>query len=387
MLIMDGLNISDIEKLYEDISNESQSDSEEEDESIHLPKYIVLDSTLQDEDLNPNRYQKDLVEVTRSQKERELEVKFLNPNSIRRSILVRSLKERNNRYISETKTDEQIDGDTGPVMNIVEPGSENVESHDAESETNAKSDSNESPASRSIVQPETVSDQFREESANLKRKHPATKRIEEFFSKSKFPKLDKINGCNIDNNESDHTVSPNDQTGDNELRNESNNEDLQCPYCFKSYKDFNTLEEHVVSCNMKTSIDIYGHYYSHRTSGGISPIISQPTTTRAQSSQPNTSRKKIKPSIKRPSSAKVASSQTKLFSQYQSSQQPISPSNSSQKTSYYERFIECNSQSLKTSPKIEPFSCPYCKHGYLRFEILQEHVKLCSKNDNKNDPN
>lgn len=47
--------------------------------------------------------------------------------------------------------------------------------------------------------------------------------------------------------------------------------------------------------------------------------------------------------------------------------------------SFYQRFIELNSQSFSQTVKVEPFQCPYCQHGFLKFEALEHHVTICSK--------
>lgn len=76
----------------------------------------------------------------------------------------------------------------------------------------------------------------------------------------------------------------------------------------------------------------------------------------------------------------------KESSSYESSPQITTPNTSTQTTndlrspkSFYQRFIELNSQSLSQTVKVEPFQCPYCQHGFLKFEALEHHVTICSK--------
>lgn len=47
--------------------------------------------------------------------------------------------------------------------------------------------------------------------------------------------------------------------------------------------------------------------------------------------------------------------------------------------SYYQRFMENNLKNLAKSPKIEPYQCPYCLHGFLDFHLLENHVSICPK--------
>lgn len=51
----------------------------------------------------------------------------------------------------------------------------------------------------------------------------------------------------------------------------------------------------------------------------------------------------------------------------------------SNRVSYYQKFMETNLKRLSKSPKIEPFQCPYCLHGFLNFSVLETHVSVCNK--------
>lgn len=54
------------------------------------------------------------------------------------------------------------------------------------------------------------------------------------------------------------------------------------------------------------------------------------------------------------------------------------------RVSFYQKFIDANSRTFSQAPKTEPLQCPYCYHGFLKFESLETHVPVCSKNKSKN---
>lgn len=99
---------------------------------------------------------------------------------------------------------------------------------------------------------------------------------------------------------------------------------------------------------------------------------------RPASTQPVSKRVKHRPNTRQ---AKTPT----LVMDHSTFSQPLnfSQTGSSQKPSFYQRFIESNSQTLSQSAKFEPFQCPYCMHGFIQFSALETHVPVCIKNKNK----
>lgn len=187
-------------------------------------------------------------------------------------------------------------------------------------------------------------------------------------------------------------VSDGDATDPNSLsqseRNQNNpiEEEFQCPYCFKAYCDFELLEKHVdENCRFKTSIDVYKSFSQKR------PSSSQPANDLEDShvkkkskipaaTQPTSAKKKQQHRDQKPKTPSCQSSiETYLTSKPSQSFTQTKSANLS-KTSFYDKFMESNSQTLSQMPKIEPYNCPYCYHGFLGFKSLEDHVVMCTKN-------
>jgi len=180
----------------------------------------------------------------------------------------------------------------------------------------------------------------------------------------------------------------------------SSDEDFQCPYCFKAFSQFSHLEEHVEHCNMKIPIDVNRSFFSQkgrleeRSSSHSQSFFSQVQSRATRSSQATQSQRvKTSLPVKRlkTTSAPSSSSSQEKFKSTQVTQmmdkvgeavreqgEQVQPG-SRKKLSYYERFIESNSQSLRRSVEIEPLQCPYCAHGFLDFAHLESHVIMCTK--------
>lgn len=158
----------------------------------------------------------------------------------------------------------------------------------------------------------------------------------------------------------------------------SNSDDFQCPYCFKSFADFDVLESHVDNCRFKTSIDVNKSFFSQKSSSLRSPTslnLSQVKNAKSKSaSKKSTTKRRSQPKH---------STQTSTLATLKWPTSPSVPktrSNSdSPKVSFYQRFIESNSQSLNQTVKLEPFQCPYCLHGFLNFSSLEGHAMMCTK--------
>jgi hypothetical protein len=158
----------------------------------------------------------------------------------------------------------------------------------------------------------------------------------------------------------------------------TNSEDFQCPYCFKPFADFELLEFHAANCRFKTSIDVNKSFFSQKSSSLQSPISS--STSQVRNTRAKSTSKKSKD--KNQASQSTLTSSLSSFKWPASSQVPKKQSNgNSSRVSFYQRFIESNSQSLSQSVKIEPFNCPYCFHGFLDFSTLEIHVIMCTKRE------
>lgn len=121
---MDGLDLSTLEDVDQDVFERSVSDSDGEDECMPLPECIGIDSALQDDEQNRLKLDEGRHKgaKTRSQMERELELKIMKPDSIRRQIFERSLKSSSDQV--DNNNHEQLgpraDSTKTHVMNIVE---------------------------------------------------------------------------------------------------------------------------------------------------------------------------------------------------------------------------------------------------------------------------
>ena len=103
---MDGLDLSGIDQIDQEVFNGSPDNTDTEDGSeLPLPDCIGIDSAVQDyEQLRLKQNENFAKKIkTRSEMERELELQILRPNSIRRQILEQSLKEGHNKVDSEVK--------------------------------------------------------------------------------------------------------------------------------------------------------------------------------------------------------------------------------------------------------------------------------------------
>ena len=174
---------------------------------------------------------------------------------------------------------------------------------------------------------------------------------------------------------------PNELSQREQRQNQPNQEDFQCPYCFKPFCDFTLLENHVETCFLKIPIDVNKSFFSQR---------SQPVTSPSVSSYSKTN---IKSRASQSMSAKKARSQRQSrmtsFAVSQSSQAIQALATGNQRTnelapklSFYQKFIQSNSESLSQTVKVEPFQCPYCRHGFLSFNSLETHVVMCTKKKN-----
>ena len=177
-----------------------------------------------------------------------------------------------------------------------------------------------------------------------------------------------------------------------QLQNEPHDDDFQCPYCFKSYGDFNQLERHVEGCKMKIPIDVNRSFFSQRplTMSQSSPsntFLSQVKTRRGSNSTGGLKTRTVSKaarSVRKSSRVKKQPRLTPPTSPaHQTSVKLVinSPkaSGSGRKPSFYERFLESNSQKLKNSLATEPFQCPFCLHGFITFSSLESHALMCTK--------
>lgn len=240
-----------------------------------------------------------------------------------------------------------------------------------------------------------------EDNSSFKRKEPASKRIDDFFSPDQKQRRQsglqskiaaesqnfsessdfvdgEVNSTNPVSSSSIERIYDS-LTAINEVsqreQNGPNDEDFRCPYCFKAYPDFCDLEIHVDNCQFKNSVDVHRTFFTkQKPSHDPKP----PTETKVE-----TKKLKLSGSQSTESKKNKSKRQTKLNFQISSSTQKPSFSPESQKqeskTSFYQKFIESNSQRLSQSPKIEPLQCPYCMHGFLDFGVLENHVLMCSK--------
>lgn len=245
---------------------------------------------------------------------------------------------------------------------------------------------------------------FCEGSNAIKRKEPASKRIEDFFSSSQTKQLkqsgsqSKVSRASQGSIESpnytdselpkansidtepigkiDESFSAIGEVSRRELKqNEPNDEDFRCPYCFRAYSDFGLLETHVDNCQFKTTSDVYQTFFTQKPSSDNS---------KTSSVTKNERRPKVSSSQSISSKKGDSKRQTKLNFQISSSTQKVGASQQQHhekepKTSFYQKFIESNSQKLSQSPKVEPLQCPFCTHGFLNFGLLENHVIMCSK--------
>lgn len=170
---------------------------------------------------------------------------------------------------------------------------------------------------------------------------------------------------------------PNELSQQEQRQNEPNDEDFQCPYCFRPFSDFNRLEGHVETCYLKTSFDVNKSFYSQKSRlSSDSLFLPAKDKSKSNNSQPSPSKKtRAKRQKNSPSVFSTPSSTlSKLALSRKQSTDIKKP-----KVSFYQKFIESNSQSLNQSVKVEPFQCPYCLHGFLNFSSLETHVMMCTK--------
>lgn len=224
------------------------------------------------------------------------------------------------------------------------------------------------------------------------------KRIEDFFSATgqEQSKTQCVDHANTDGNGASKFLSQLDDedfVGDGtepnaisqtELKqNEPNDEDFRCPYCFKPFSDFNILEEHVERCYLKSNFDIYSQFVSQKTikDNNSSDKLASTSTAKKSGRTPSAGGSTKRNSTKRQSKLNFSSSSQSTPSRPPSSD--LSSTQISPKISYYQRFMESNSQILSQSPKVDPFQCPFCRHGFLNFGSLEAHVMVCTKNKTK----
>lgn len=164
---------------------------------------------------------------------------------------------------------------------------------------------------------------------------------------------------------------PNEMSQEEQQQNRPCHEDFQCPYCFKSYSNFDALQSHVDICYMKTSIDVNKSFFSQRSQ-------SSPTNSFFSRVNKNNKSKSVSNSGKKAKTKRQTSNSYLSQAPSTSSSRPATSENST-KPSFYQKFIESNSHSLSQSIKLEPFQCPYCHHGFLNFSTLETHVVMCTK--------
>jgi nucleotidyltransferase/DNA polymerase involved in DNA repair len=93
---MDGMDLSTIDQLDQDAFCNTPDGSDDCEEDMPMPDCIGVDSALQDdEEARLNSERERMICASKSSKERELELKVLKHNSIRRQILERSLVHNN----------------------------------------------------------------------------------------------------------------------------------------------------------------------------------------------------------------------------------------------------------------------------------------------------
>lgn len=174
-----------------------------------------------------------------------------------------------------------------------------------------------------------------------------------------------------------------------QVPNEATNDDFQCPYCFRPFPEFNNLEAHVDNCKHRTSIDVYRSYFRPRNlnsqtfnsqnSTSTTPVSQTAKKPKIIHSQ-TTSGKKGKGTRRKKNT--ITAFLTPCSSISTRSQTAAETDENRPKLSYYQRFLELNSPSLSQTPKVDPFQCPHCMHGFLAFETLQTHVIMCTKKKN-----
>lgn len=117
---MDGLDLTMIDEIDQDAFNVSSPDASDEEEDLPFPDLIGIDSAVQDDEEVRIKRQKESKRMkTRSETERELELKVMKPNSIRRQILEQSMRDSHQDIASTSKVNND-DNKKSHVMNIVE---------------------------------------------------------------------------------------------------------------------------------------------------------------------------------------------------------------------------------------------------------------------------
>lgn len=125
---MDGMDISSMDELDQDAFCGSPMGTDDGDGEMPLPDCIGVDSALQDDEETRRNIENKRISIsTKSSIERELEIKVLRPNSIRRQILERSIADRNDGCGSSSKhandhnnVADQQQKSRSHVMNITE---------------------------------------------------------------------------------------------------------------------------------------------------------------------------------------------------------------------------------------------------------------------------
>lgn len=167
------------------------------------------------------------------------------------------------------------------------------------------------------------------------------------------------------------------------VQNVLSSDDFQCPYCFKLFSDFPLLESHVDRCYLKIPIDVNKQFIPRRSQQSTQEISSYFSRATKLSSQSTSSGRKTR-GRRSPNPSSISMSTPSSKSNHRSSllsqcSTPNSIAGSGVKLSFYQRFIESNSDSLNKSNKIDPLQCPYCQHGFLSFSTLETHVIMCTK--------
>lgn len=356
---MDGFDLSSIKQIAQDVFNDSPMESDEEDGQLLSPGCSGFSSAfarkttlLGQHILLPDR------KKSRAETERELELNMLPPNSIRRQILEQSL---NSTKRTPELTDSQVDpsGDyeeheddceNGFVISQIQtnpiPGSTEAPLEEVRS----------SPNTDTNVVPPVVPNQDDEDDV--------------FFD---------ANGTNEVNSSPNRIVS---EREPEQIQSETTNDEaFDCPYCFKQFPDFDILQDHVDKCYLKTPIDVNKSFFLRRTRSLVSSSVnSAPNQVKSRTKiSANQSSSSQKPNKRRQGKLAFSPIQrpTRLL---QATPSPtLKTGGDGSKMSFYQRFIESNSQSLSRSVKVEPLQCPFCMHGFLEFSALETHSTTCSK--------
>lgn len=417
---MDGLDLSTID----DLLNGSPIESDEDDTANN--RSIVTNSPPQTYQATRSKSKTRVVKrKSKSERERELELKILNPNSIRTQILKQSL--RDGQMNLELESQEVVNGDiidlesgsttTEPTENN-DRSARNEDALWSEMETQEKradeipndimvasqNDCNRAPTDN-VCEP-AVGSFFRKKMRGSQSEDKGPAPVEnipspvksntnssQFLSQEEDEEFFDASAAEPQNNEQPalleevrdgqpqpHETSP-------IAPHQRNPEDFQCPYCFKPFGTFPLLEGHVETCYLKIPIDVNKQLYKRSlpSSQEISSYFSRATRLSSQSVKKTKGRRSPKPSSLSSNSPSLRPNHRFTFRPRPSSPnsgrsvRSNSCSSSEPKLSFYQRFIESNSQSLSQSVKADPLQCPYCRHGFLNFSNLESHVVMCTK--------